>query len=89
MKYTPSRFTVNPEKVRETKRALAQLVAAVREQEPKTLFLAFRAEVQNVFMLLMSFENEAAERRHAQSRHVSNFARKLLPLCEGKPLFRS
>jgi hypothetical protein len=35
----------------------------------------------------MAFEDEAAERRHAQSRHVAHFARKLLPLCEGKPYF--
>jgi quinol monooxygenase YgiN len=87
MKYTLSRFTVKPEKTRESKRALAELVAAVREQEPKTLFAVFRAETHNTFLVLMSFENEAAERRHAQSQYVAHFARKLLPLCEGKPLF--
>jgi quinol monooxygenase YgiN len=87
MKHTLSRFTVKPEKIRETKRALAELVVAIREHEPKTLFLVFRAESNNAFLLLMSFENEAAERRHAQSRYVAQFARKLLPLCGGKPIF--
>jgi quinol monooxygenase YgiN len=87
MKYTLSRFTVKPEKIRETKRALAELVSGIRTHEPKTLYVVFRAESQDTFLLLMSFESEAAERLHAQSRHVARFARKLLPLCEGKPLF--
>jgi len=87
MKYTLSRFTVKPDKIRETKRALAELVAGIRTHEPKTLYVVFRAESQDTFLLLMSFESDAAERLHAQSRHVARFARKLLPLCEGKPLF--
>jgi quinol monooxygenase YgiN len=87
MKYTLSRFTVKPEKIRETKRALAELVSGIRAHEPKTLYLVFRAESNDTFLLLMSFESDAAERLHAQSRHVARFARKLLPLCEGKPLF--
>ena len=36
---------------------------------------------------LVSFESEAAWRRHAQSRYVDRFVKKLLPICEGKPLF--
>ena len=47
----------------------------------------FREEGLPTFFTLMSFENEAAERRHAQSRYVAHFARKLLPMCDGKPRF--
>ena len=83
MKYTLSRFTVKPEKIRETKRALAELVSSVRSHEPKTLYIVYRAETNHTFLLLMSFESEAAERLHAQSKYVARFARKLLPLCEG------
>ncbi|MEY2410190.1 MAG: hypothetical protein QOF48_2860 [Verrucomicrobiota bacterium] len=87
MNYTISSFTVKQEYVKPAKRALAELVAAVRENEPKTLYVVFREEGSPAFFTLMSFENEAAERRHAQSRYVAHFAKKLLPLCDGKPRF--
>ena len=87
MKYTLSKVTVQEEKLKETKRAIAELVAAVREHEPRTLYLVFREDRKSTFFTLVSFENEAAWRRHAQSRYADRFAKKLLPLCEGKPLF--
>ena len=87
MNYTISNFTVKLEHVKPAKRALAELVAAVREHEPRTLYLVFREEGCPTFFTLMSFENEAAERRHAQSPYVAHFAKKLLPLCDGKPRF--
>lgn len=87
MNYTISNFTVKQEHLKPAKRALAQLVAAVRDNEPKTLYLVFREEGSPAFFTLMSFENEAAERRHAQSSYVAQFAKKLLPLCDGKPRF--
>lgn len=87
MKYTLASFTVKQEQLRPAKRALAELVAAIRDQEPKTLYLVFREEGSATFFTVMCFENEAAERRHSQSKHVAQFARKLLPMCEGKPRF--
>jgi len=87
MKYTLSKFTVKEEKLKEAKRVIAELVTAIREHEPRTLYLVFREDRKSTFFTLVSFENEAAWRRHAQSRHVDRFAKKLLPLCEGKPLF--
>src|SRR5438046_2564803 len=87
MNYTISIFTVKQEQMKPAKRALAEMVAAVRENEPKTLYVVFREEGLPTFFTLMWFENEAAERRHAQSRYVAHFAKKLLPLCDGKPRF--
>jgi len=87
MKYTLSSFTVKQENVKPAKRALAELVAEVRQNEPRTLYLVFREDGSPTFFTLMAFENEAAERRHAQSRYVSHFAKKLLPFCDGKPYF--
>lgn len=87
MKYTLASFTVKQEQLKPAKRALAELVAAIREHEPRTLFLVFREDSSATFFTVMSFENEAAERRHSQSRYVAQFARKLLPWCEGKPRF--
>ena len=87
MKYTLSSFTVKQENVKPAKRALAELVAEVRQNEPRTLYLVFREDGSSTFFTLMAFEDEAAERRHAQSRHVGHFAKKLPPLCEGNPYF--
>lgn len=87
MKYTLSSFTVKQENVKPAKRALAELVAEVRQKEPRTLYLVFREDGSSTFFTLMAFEDEAAERRHAQSRYVAHFAKKVLPLCDGKPYF--
>jgi|SRR5881396_3421929 len=87
MKYTLAKFTVKQERLKEVKRALAELVSEIRRNEPRTLYLVFREERKSSFFTLFSFENEAAWRRHAQSRYVDRFVKKLLPACEGKPLF--
>jgi len=87
VKYTLSRFTVRQEKIKEVKRALAELASDIRRNEPRTLYLVFREESKCTFLTLVSFESEAAWRRHAQSRYVDRFVKKLLPACEGKPLF--
>jgi len=87
MKYTLSSFTVKQENVKPAKRALAELVSEIRQNEPRTLYLVFREDGSSTFFTLMAFEDEAAERRHAQSRHVAHFAKKLLPLSDGKPYF--
>ena len=87
MKYTLSRFTVKQDAIKKAKRALAELVYEIRRNEPRTLYIVFREESKSTFFTLFSFENEAAWRRHAQSRYVDRFVKKLLPACEGKPLF--
>jgi quinol monooxygenase YgiN len=87
MSYTLCSFTVKPEKIREVKRALAELVGQIRREEPRTFYLVFREAGKPVFFALIAFENEAARRRHAQSRHLDHFVKKLLPSCEGKPRF--
>lgn len=87
MKYSLSKFTVKQEKIKEVKRALAELVSEVRKNEPRTLYLVFREEGRSTFFSLVSFADEAAWRRHAQSRYVDRFAKKLLPLCDGRPVF--
>ena len=87
MKYTLAKYTVRPEKVKEVKKALAEFIAEVRKHEPRTLFAVFRENGQHSFIHWMRFENEAAERRHSQSRYNDRFARKLLANCVGKPFF--
>jgi len=87
MKYTLARYTVKQEKLKEVKKAIAEVVAEIRQHEPRTLYLVFREESKTTFIHLMSFENEAAERRHAQSRYIDRFVKKLYPNCLGKPVF--
>jgi quinol monooxygenase YgiN len=87
MKYTLARYTVRPEKVREVKRAIAEFVSELRLHEPRTLYLVFREENAHSFAHWMSFENDAAERRHSQSKYNQHFVRKLMESCVGKPTF--
>jgi quinol monooxygenase YgiN len=87
MTYVLARYTVRPEKLKEVKRAISDFVAEVRRHEPRTLYLVFRNEDKATFLHLMTFENEAAERRHSQSRYVDRFVKKLYPNCVGRPVF--
>ena len=88
MKYTLARFTVKPEHLQDTRLALAGLMAGVRQHQPRTLYTVFLTDMPGTFVALMGFENEAAEKRHSQSKYIAEFARKILPWCDGKPLFR-
>jgi quinol monooxygenase YgiN len=87
MKYTMAKYTVKQEKLKEIKKAIADVVAEIRQHEPRTLYLVFREESTTSFIHLMAFENEGAERRHAQSRYIDRFVKKLYPNCVGKPVF--
>src|SRR5512136_1227056 len=84
MKYTMAKYTVKPETVKAVKRAIAEFVDEVRKHEPRTLCVVFREEGQHTFLHWMWFENEAAERRHAQARYTQRLAHKLLPAFVGK-----
>ena len=88
MKYTLARFTVKPEHLKDTRLALAELIVEVRKNQPRTLYTVFRTDTPETFVALMGFENEAAEKRHSQSKYIAEFARKILPCCDGKPLYR-
>jgi quinol monooxygenase YgiN len=87
MKYVMAKYTVKQEKLKEVKRAIAEVVAEIRRHEPRTFYAVFREERQPTFLHLMSFENEAAERKHAQSRYIDRFVKRLYPHCAGKPVF--
>jgi quinol monooxygenase YgiN len=87
MKYTLSTFTVGEENLKTAQRALAELVAALRQHEPGTLYLVFREEDAPAFRCVMAFPDEAAERAHATSPYVVRFARKMQGLCQGNPSF--
>ncbi len=85
MRYTLVKYTVRPEKVGEVKGAMREFIAEVSKNEPKTLFLVFRAADGNTFYHLMRFENESARRKHNQSKYNAHFVKKLYPNCVGRP----
>jgi quinol monooxygenase YgiN len=87
MKYIQAKYTVRPEKLAVVKKAISTFVAAVQLHEPKTLYVVFRDGDTPTFVHLMSFQNEAAERRHAKAPYVDRFVKKLYPHCVGKPEF--
>ena len=87
MKYTMARYTVQPERVREIKQAIAEFIAEVRTHEPRTLYVILQENGQHSFLHWMAFENEAAERRHSQARYNDRFAKKLLQCGVGKATF--
>lgn len=87
MKYTMAKYTVRPETVKAVKRAIAEFVNEVRTHEPRTLYVVCREAGQHTFVHWMRFENEAAERRHAQARYSKRFVHKLTPTFVGKAAF--
>lgn len=87
MRYTVAKYTVKAESVKVVKRAIAEFVAEVHKHEPRTLCVIFREEGQHTFVQWMWFENEAAERRHAQARYTQHLAHKLMPNFVGKVSF--
>ena len=87
MKYTMATYTVRPEKVNEVKRAVVEFLAEIRKHEPRTLYLVFRENGSHTFVHWMSFENEAAERRHSQAKYNDRFVKRILPNCLGKAEF--
>ena len=88
MIYTMAQYTVKPEAAKAVKRAIAEFVNEVRKHEPRTLYVVFREESQHTFVHWMEFENETAERRHAQAQYTKHFAHKLAPTFVGKAAFR-
>jgi len=87
MKYTMAQYTVRAEKVAEVKKAIAEFLSEIRKNEPKTLYLVFRENGCHTFIHWMRFENDAAERRHAQARYNDRFVKRLLPNCIGQAAF--
>ena len=85
MTCTMATYKVRPDKVKEVKKAVHEFISEGRKHEPRTLYLVFRKEDEHTFVHWMSFENEAAERRHSQSKYNDRFVRKLLANCVGKP----
>ena len=81
-------YRVKKDKLPEVKEAVSQFVAAVKENEPGTLFYeAYHGQGDLSFFHVMTFEDSTAEEGHRQTPHMEDFVRKLYPNCEEEPGF--
>jgi|SoiMethySBSTD1v2_1073268.scaffolds.fasta_scaffold1770597_1 quinol monooxygenase YgiN len=87
MKYSLSRFSVAPQRIKTAQRAVQRLVKAIQKTDPGLVYLVFQETGKPVFFTLVSFQDEDAYRRFATSPYAARFAREILKICDGKPSF--
>jgi quinol monooxygenase YgiN len=79
-------YQVKIDKVEEVRLAAAEFVAAVKENEPGTLFYeSYQGKGDLSFFHLMTFEDKVAEELHRKTPHMTAFELKLYPNCEDEP----
>ncbi len=81
------RFRVEPGEIETVKKAIAEFVAAVRTNEPDTIYGSLQAEDGVSFVHAMAFANESAEQRHSGADYTKRFVEVLYPRCEQPPEF--
>jgi quinol monooxygenase YgiN len=81
-------YRVKEGKLEEVREAVSDFVAAVRENEPDTLFYeAYQGKGDVSFFHLMTFDDSYSEEKHRQTSHMAEFVRRLYPNCEEEPGF--
>ena len=81
-------YQVKPGKVEDVRLAVTRFIAAVKEQEPGTLFYeSYQGKDDLSFFHLMTFESPVAEELHRNTPHMAEFVRKLYPGCVEEPGF--
>lgn len=84
-----ARYTVREGEIEPVLAAVERFVAAVGENEPGTLYRAWRDEAEPLrFVHLMAFPDRDAEERHRGSEHTGAFVEVLYPRCSVRPVFR-
>jgi quinol monooxygenase YgiN len=65
-----------------------EVVAEVKANEPNTLlYEVFQLSGTDSFIHIMTFKDTAAEEYHKKSKHITDFVKKLYPLCLATPIF--
>jgi quinol monooxygenase YgiN len=79
-------YQVKIDKVEDVRLAATEFVAAVKENEPGTLFYeSYQGKEDLSFFHLMTFENKVAEELHRKTPHMKTFEQSLYPHCEAEP----
>lgn len=82
-----ARFTVKPEQLGQVERVIREFVEAVDENEPDTIYRAYRRGDSRAFLHFMAFPDAEAEERHREAPYTHRFVEKLYPKCEMEPEF--
>jgi quinol monooxygenase YgiN len=82
-----TKYKVKADKVGEVEQAIAEFVASIRENEPRTAYAAYRTDEENTYFHSMEFPDAQAEAYHQKAPHTMKFVEVLYPNCEVQPHF--
>lgn len=80
-------YKVKSDKLEEVEQAIAEFVASIRENEPRTSYAAYRTDEENTYFHIMEFPDAQAEAYHQKAPHTMKFVEVLYPNCEVQPHF--
>lgn len=80
-------YRVKKENLVEVIRAAREFIQAVQEEEPETIYTAYRAGTGRDFVHFMAFIDEEAEQLHQAAPYTKKFTDLLYPACESEPVF--
>ena len=81
------RYTVEPGSVEKVKLAVAELVAAIKANEPGTVIYEAFLEHDGVsFVHMMIFKDEESAAAHRTAKHTDAFVESLYPNCTSLPV---
>lgn len=81
------RYTVRPDQIEAVELAIREFVRAVAENEPETVYRAYRRGGSRAFVHFMAFPDAEAEDRHRGAPYTRSFVEELYPRCEKEPEF--
>jgi quinol monooxygenase YgiN len=82
-----ARYRVKKENLVEIIQAVREFVTAVQDEEPETVYTAYRHGGGQDFIHFMAFSDEEAEKIHLIAPYTKKFFELLLPACEEEPVF--
>ena len=80
-------YQVKKEKLNDVIQAVREFVEAVHDQEPETVYTAYRAGPGWDFVHFMAFPDEEAEILHQSAPYTLKLTDILSPACEQEPVY--
>ncbi len=82
------RYRVRNDRTEAAKSVVNEFMNNVKKKEKKNSLQSFQIEGSNQeFVHLLSFKDSKAEESHRNAPYAKEFMRKLVPLCEKRPVF--
>ncbi|MBA2690694.1 MAG: hypothetical protein H0U63_07820 [Burkholderiales bacterium] len=82
-----ARYTIRASEIETVRKAIAQFVNDIEDNEPATLYEAFALADKVSFVHTMCFADADAEQYHRGAPHTKRFVEVLYPRCETAPEF--